>query len=72
MLNKEKDILVHELCMLEAHLKNANNLAARLREKLQPVSTGRSKKNKGLSADQKSELFKSRTNRLLRTAKKAI
>lgn len=66
MPNKERDMIIRELCMLEAHLKNANTLAARLREKLQPVSTGRSKKLKGLSDTQKTNLIASRSKRLMR------
>ena len=42
----ETNKIINDIELMEAHANEILKIAARLREKLQPVSTGRSKKNK--------------------------
>lgn len=60
--------IINELLTIESFATGLAQRAARLRKKLQPVSTGRSKKNEeGLSADQKVKLISKREKVLLKS-----
>lgn len=68
MQNKERDIIVRQVMLLEASLRQTTEMVARLREKLQPVSTGGSKKRNGLNSVQKTSLAVNRRKKLMRQA----
>lgn len=59
----ERELILQELDRLEATAELMINNCHVIRAKLQPVSTGRSKKNQGLSEQQKADLLMKKRNR---------
>lgn len=68
MPSKKEDTIMRDMAQLEAAVNYVNEIVARLREKLQPVSTGGSKKTKGLSSIQRASLTVDRRKKLLKRA----
>lgn len=59
--------IINDLNLLEAHANRSLEIAARLRKKLRPVSTGLSK-NKGLNPEQQAKLLGKRRSHKIKTA----